>query len=263
MRAALFVSAILVGNGLLLNPAPGHAQLFGESQESRSLRAQAAQISEIQSRLDTMVPRLERIEATVRGQLELQLRVDQLLQEIARLRGTIEEQANELSNTQRKLLEIQSGLDGRLQRLEPVAIEINGRPVKVDPAEKRRFEAASGLFASKDYRAAQVALAGFVTDYPDSPYLAQAIFEIGVGQYLQKEYKSSAENLQALLTRFPESPKMPEALLTLASAQTELGDRRGARRTLELLLSRFPDSAVSGAARERLQSLPPAPATGR
>ena len=262
MRAAQFVLAFAIGGAALLNPLSAPAQLFGESQETRALRTQAAQISDLQARIDALGTRIDRIEATVRGQLELQLRVDQLMQELARLRGAIEEQANELANTQRKQIEIQNSIEARLQRLEPVAVEINGRSVKVDPSERRRFEAASALFNSKEYRNAQITLAGFITDFPDSPYIAQAFFELGVSQYFLKDFKSSSENLMTLLTRFPDSSKMPEALLTLASAQTELNDRRGARRTLELLLSRFPDSAVSGAARERLQSLPPAP-TGR
>jgi tol-pal system protein YbgF len=252
-------SVVLVG-GMLLGQGSAHAQLFGESEETRALRAQAAQITELKTRLDGLGARIDRVEAAVRGQLELQLRVDQLMQEIARLRGTLEEQANELANTQRRQIEIQSATDARLQRLEPVAVEINGRSVKVDPSERRRFEAASALFVAKEYRNAQIALAGFITDFPDSPFLAQAFFELGASQFLLRDFKSATDNLQTLLARFPDSPRMPEALLTLASAQIELNDRRGARRTLELLLSRFPDSAVSGAAKERLQGLPPAPA---
>jgi len=262
MRIAQFVGVIALGSAALLSPLSVPAQLFGESQETRALRAQAAQISDFQARIDALGTRIDRIEAAIRGQLELQLRVDQLMQELARLRGLLEEQANELANTQRKQIEIQSSIEARLQRLEPVAVEINGRSVKVDPAERRRFEAASALFDAKEYRTAQITLAGFITDFPDSPYLAQAFFELGISQYFLKDFKSCSENLLTLLSRFPESPKMPEALLTLASAQTELNDRRAARRTLELLLSRFPDSAVSGVARERLQGLPPAP-TGR
>ncbi len=258
MRAAQFIFSLAIGGAVLAVTDPARAQLFGESQESRALKTQANQITELQTRLDSLGARIDRIEAAVRGQLELQLRVDQLMQELARLRGALEEQANELANTQRKQIEIQSSIDARLQRLEPVAVEINGRSVKVDPAEKRRFEAASALLGAKEYRNAQLTLAGFITDFPDSPYLAQAFFELGISQYQLKDFKSAAENLQTLLVRFPDSPRMPEALLTLGAAQTEINDRRGARRTLELLLSRFPDSPVSGAAKERLQSLPPA-----
>lgn len=259
MHAGRFLLTIAIGGSSFWAPLVTHAQLFGESQESKVLRAQSAQIADIQSRVETLGTRLDRIEAAIRGQLQLQLRVDQLAQEIARLRGQLEEQANELANTQRKQIELQSSFDSRVRRLEPVPVEIDGRSVNVEPAERRRFEAAAALFAAKDYRGAQISLAGFIADFPDSPYLPQAFFELGVSQYLQKEYKAAADNLLTLLARFPDSPRLPEALLTLGSAQTELGDRRGARRTLETLLSRFPDSPVSGAAQERLKSLPPAP----
>jgi tol-pal system protein YbgF len=258
MRAGLLYVSILIAGSLLLRPDGAHAQLFGESQESRAIRAQSAQIGELKARIDALTARLERAEATIRGQLELQLRVDQLVQEIARLRGTLEEQANELATTQRRQIDLQSTLEARLARLEPMTVEIGGRTAKVDPAERRRFEAASALFASRDFRSAQLALAGFIVDYPDSPYLPQALFEIGSSQFLQKDYKQAVENLLALVARFPDNPRMPEVLLTLGYAQIELGDRRTARRTLEHLVEKFPDSPVTGAAKERLATLPAA-----
>jgi tol-pal system protein YbgF len=260
MRAGLLFVSTLIAASLLPSPGAVQAQLFGESQESRAIRAQSAQIGDLQARVDALTARLDRAEATIRGQLELQLRVDQLVQEIARLRGTLEEQANELSTTQRRQIDLQSTLEARLSRLEPMTIEIGGRPAKVEQAERRRFEAASALFASRDYRNAQLALAGFIVDYPDSPYLPQALFEIGSSQFLQKDYKPAVENLLALVARFPDNPRMPEVMLTLGYAQIELGDRRAARRTLEQLVEKFPDSSVSGAARERIAGLP---ATGR
>ncbi|MEN9776101.1 MAG: tol-pal system protein YbgF [Pseudomonadota bacterium] len=258
MHAARSTLALALCCSVLMSPLTARAQLFGESEESKALRAQSARIAALQTRLEAMDARIDRIESAIRGQLQLQLRADQLTQELARLRGTIEEQANELANTQRKQIELQSTLDSRVRRLEPVTVEIDGRKASVEPAERRRFEAASALFAAKDYRNAQLSLAGFIADYPDSPYLPQAFVELGASQFLQKEYKAASDNLLTMVARFPDSPRLPEALLTLGSAQTELGDRRAARRTLELLLSRFPDSPVSGAAQERLKTLPAA-----
>lgn len=258
MRAGLMVLSALVAGSVLIRPDTGHSQIFGESQESRAIRSQGSQISDLQARIDALTARLERAEATIRGQFEVQQRLDQLSQEIARLRGTLEEQANELSTTQRRQIDQQTAIDERLRRLEPITVDIGGRPAKVDPAERRRFEAATALFAAKDFRNAQLSLAGFVVDYPDSAYLPQALFEIGSIQFLEKSYKQAVENLQTVVTRFPDHPRLPEVLLTLGYAQIEAGDRRSARRTLEQLVEKFPDSSVSGAARERITSLPAA-----
>jgi TolA-binding protein len=52
-------------------------------------------------------------------------------------------------------------------------------------------------------------------------------------------------------------------MLNLAFTQIELNDRRAARRTLETLIEKYPDAQVAATARERIQTLPAAPATGR
>ncbi|NCZ92678.1 MAG: hypothetical protein EBZ00_01695, partial [Actinobacteria bacterium] len=62
--------------------------------------------------------------AAPRGQLTLQGQIETMRQEIARLRGSLEEQTNELANTQRQQRDQSSDFDSRLRKFEPIAVEI-------------------------------------------------------------------------------------------------------------------------------------------
>src|SRR5699024_1937385 len=126
---------------------------------------------------------LARFEQSGRGQLEAQSQFEQLRQEVARLRGQVEVQANELAVMQRQLHEQLTTVDSRIKRFEPVTVEIDGNSATVDQDEKRSFEAALALFRGGDFRAAMAAFRQFQTQYPDSAYAPAVHFWIGSSQF--------------------------------------------------------------------------------
>jgi tol-pal system protein YbgF len=247
---------------------PGTSQaIFEDDQARKAILAERARIDKLTAdfgaRLSDLTARLERLEATARGQLALQSQIQTLQQEIAKLRGMLEEQTNELSTTQRALRDKGDEFETRMRRFEPVAVEIDGRSQRVDPAERRSFEAALAAFGAKNFRAAQTAFQVFLLNHPTSPYVPSALYWLGSSQFALKDYKGAADTLNAVAQRHADSPRAPEAMLNLAYTQIELNDRRAARRTLETLIEKYPEAQVAATARDRMQTLPTAPAPAR
>ena len=265
MKSAGLIAAVVCAATLLL---PGTSQaIFEDDQARKAILAERARIDKLTAdfgaRLSDLTARLERLEATARGQLALQSQIQTLQQEIAKLRGMLEEQTNELSTTQRALRDKGDEFETRMRRFEPVAVEIDGRSQRVDPAERRSFEAALAAFGAKDFRAAQTAFQVFLLNHPTSPYVPSALYWLGSSQFALKDYKGAADTLNAVAQRHADSPRAPEAMLNLAYTQIELNDRRAARRTLETLIEKYPEAQVAATARERMQTLPAAPAPAR
>lgn len=265
MKSARLIAAVVCAAALVM-PSTSQA-IFEDDQARKAILAERARIDKLTAdfgaRLSDLTTRLERLEATARGQLSLQTQIQTLQQEIAKLRGVLEEQTNELSNTQRALRDKSDEFETRMRRFEPVAVEIDGRSQRVDPAERRSFEAALAAFGAKDFRAAQTAFQVFLLNHPTSPYVPSALYWLGSSQFALKDYKGAADTLNTVAQRHADSPRAPEAMLNLAYTQIELNDRRAARRTLETLIEKYPEAQVAATARERMQTLPAAPAPAR
>lgn len=226
----------------------------GAKETARAIEQMKASFGE---QMDALAKRLDRLEATARGQLELQGQLDALRQELATLRGRVEVQTNELTQTQRQQRETFAAIDSRLQRFEPLQVTIDGQTFKVEQGERRSFEAALGLFRAGDFQAALAAFQQFQAAYPESPYGPSAAFWVGSSQFALKDYKAAIATHKALIALAPEGPRAADATLNLGFAQIADGDTKEGRSTLEGLVVKFPASPAARAAKERLMALPP------
>jgi tol-pal system protein YbgF len=250
---------------LALGSSVAQAGLFDDDEARKAILELRAKVEAYQrenlERLAVFGGRLDRLEQTARGQLELSNQIEQLRSEIARLRGQIEVQANELAGLQRlnreQVAQLNERLTERLRRFEPVVMTIDGRQTSIDPAEKRGYEGAMALFQAGDFRAAQNSLLTFAAQYPQSPLRANAEYWAATSLYAVRDWRNAATALQAFTVKNPDSPRTPEALLSLGLAQLELKETPAGRKTLEQLIERYADSSAAGQAREKLASLPP------
>src|SRR5690606_25710490 len=253
------LSAFCVATGLLA-AAPGAHALFEDDEARRAILDVRGRLQVLQQqtneRLDELARRVERLEQTSRGQLELQSQLESMRQEVARLRGQLEVQTNELVTLQRQMRDQMATVDTRIKRFEPVNTQIDGKTVTVDQNEQRSFDAALALFRGGDFRGALTAFRLFQSQYPDSPYMPGVLFWIGSSQFALKDYKGAIASHQALIAKYPDNPRAADALLNVGYAQAESGDRRAARGTLESVIAKYPQSQAAQLARERLASLP-------
>jgi tol-pal system protein YbgF len=241
-----------------------HAQLFSDDEARRAVLDVRSRVETLQRdtnrRLDELGARVERLEQTTRGQLELQNQIQAMRQEIAGLRGQLEVQTNELSKSQRAQRDLASELDARIKRFEPIAVNVDGRQVNVDQTERRTYEAALATFRGGDFRGALTAFQQFQTAYPQSAYGPSVQYWIGSSQYAQKDNKGAIATLQAFVQKNPDHPRAADALLTVGNAQAESGDRKAAADTFRSVTEKYDGSGAAQTARERLVAVSgPAP----
>ena len=258
--------AVAIAWASLLMPgffAPASAQLFSDDEARRAIvdirgrmEAQNRRLDSLDQRTAEIAARLERLEQTARGQLELQSQIESLREEIARLRGRLEEQGNEIAQSDRRQRELFADLDKRLKPLEPMKVELDGKSVAVEPDEQRAYEAALAQFRGGEFAAAIVSFQQLRTRWPNSAYQPNALYWTGSAQFALKDYKATIATQQALLSRFPDHPRAPDAMLAVGVAQSDSGDRRAARKTFETLIEKHKDTQAAQIARERLAALP-------
>lgn len=258
MKYASRAARILLASTLAFSAGSAHA-LFGDDEARRAILDLRARVQQLQDesiqRQTQLHDALARLEQSSRVQFETQSQVEQLRQEVAKLRGQLEVQGNDLGMLQRQLSSHGTTSDGR-KRYDPVGVEIDGRSVTVDQEEKRAFEAALGQFRAGDYKNALTSFRQFESLYPQSPYAPATYFWIGSSQFALKDYKGAIASHENLVSKFPDNSRVPDAILNIGYAQAEAGDRNTARKTLQSLTQRFPQSPAAQLARDRLASMP-------
>ena len=251
-NAKLRGSCLAAGLLLALMSSTAHSALFGDDEARRAileLRQKTDQTAEQQRLRDN--EQSEQIGQLRKSMLDMSNLIELMRTENARLRGTIEQLARDLSETQLKLREV----DGRLHRLEPQKATIDGKEFTADAQEIRQYEAAMTLVRSGDFAAAVSALSAFRTRYPTSGYGPSALFWLGNAQYGKRDYSAAVASFRSFVSGQPADPRAPEALLAVANCHFELKETRSARKALDELFKAYPNSEAAVAGKERLAAL--------
>lgn len=221
------------------------AQAAAQSASQAAQAAQAAQAREA----------AEALQALRRSLLELNNQIEGLRGELARLRGEQEQLARDVSEVQRRQLDVSQGIDDRLRKLEPLKVSLDGQEFLAEPDEKRLFEEALAVLRSGDFDRALAAFGTFSRRYPGSGYNDAVRFWMASALYGKRDYREAIAAFRGFVNGAPRHPRAPEALLAIANSQAEMKDRPAARRTIEELLKSYPQSEAAGAGRERLATL--------
>ncbi|HSS27749.1 MAG TPA: tol-pal system protein YbgF [Usitatibacter sp.] len=274
MSRALLAAALLAAAASL----PARAGLFDDDEARRRIDALRKELA--QQGLDNEA-RIAKLEETIRniGVVELVRQLQEMNDEIARLRGQIEVLSNDNQQLQKRQRDFYLDIDSRLKRLEGGGSAASGaapdaasgstaataapatstapQPAsKEDQArEVKAYDTASNLFRRNDFPAAIEAFRAFVRDFPQSALAPNAGYWIGISYANMRDYRRALAAQEDLVTKYPQSPKAPDALLAIAAIQAEQGDTGSARNTLEDIVARFPASEAAGKARTRLATL--------
>src|SRR5262245_37015824 len=110
IRPALLAIAVLAAQ-------PAHA-LFGDDEARKAILDLRKQVQDMEKRLnDTqgkgndLGGRMDRLEGAQRGSLEIANQLDALRQDIARLRGQVDQVTNELANQQKRQKDFYTDID--------------------------------------------------------------------------------------------------------------------------------------------------------
>lgn len=240
-RAALLL-------GLWLTGGAAHAGMFDDEEARKAIAELRVQVEANQKSAEARMAKLETLLQD--RSIDLARQIDELKQDLARLRGQIEVQAYQIQTLDRRQKDLYVDLDTRLRKLEP---SVQALPSAPDPvAEAKAYEAALNEFKLGHYPASVTAFQSFMASFPNSQQLSSAQYWIGNAYYAQRDYKNAIAAQQKVLSTWPDSVKAPDAMLNIASCQAETGQARAARETLQDLLKKYPGTPASEQAKQRL-----------
>ena len=245
--------------GLCLVTGAARAGLFDDDEARKDIAALRAQVGANQKAAEERLARIEnglaRIETLAQDRsIDLTRQIDELKQDLARMRGQLEVQANQIETLDRRQKDLYVDLDARLRKLEASAqAQEKQAAAAPDPlAEGKAYEAALNQFKLGNYQSSVAAFQSFLAGYPDSQQVSSAQYWIGNAYYALRDYKTAIAAQQKVLASWPNSAKAPDALLNIASCQAEMGEVKAARETLQSLLRKYPGTQAAEQAKQRL-----------
>lgn len=197
---------------------------------------------------------------TKNGFADMQMQIDALKQENARLKGELEVANHKVETTLQRQKDLYTDIDERLRKLESAPVAETATPTQPAVAEKNSqefqlLELANGLSKESKHKDAFNVYDKFLKDYPGSSLAPDAMYGLGYSQFALKNYKSSIATQQKLIDTYADSPKVPDAIFNMANSQIQLGLVPGAKKSLRDLIAKFPNSELVPTAQKRLKAL--------
>src|ERR1035437_2552344 len=177
--------------GLCLVPGAARAGLFDDDEARKDLAALRAQVGANQKAAEE---RLARIETLVQDRaIELAKLIDELKQDLARMRGQIEVQANQIETLDRQQKDLYADLDARLRKLGASAQAQEKQAASApDPlVEGKAYEAALNQFKLGNYQSSVAVFQSFLASYRESQQVSSAQYWIGNAYYALRDYKTA------------------------------------------------------------------------
>ena len=219
-------------------------------------------------------------EASTSAQGMVFTQLQQMQQEIAQLRGLLEEQQNEIQRLKQESLERYQDLDRRLSSgaagaaatqnsTAAGAAGANGGPPAIadqaqaptdngpaDPEKEKLFyDAAFDLIKAKDFDKASQAFGAFVRKYPDSQYAGNAQYWLGEVKLAQGDLQGAGQAFARVSQSYPEHAKVPDSLFKLADVEMRLGNADKAKGILQQVIAKYPGSSAAQLAQRDLQRM--------
>lgn len=196
-------------------------------------------------------------------QLELLSMVEVMQQEIAELRGTVEEQNHTIEMLKKQQQQRYLDLDRRMTELmkepvQPKTISNSGASVSVLPADDL-YASAMAAIKNKDFASALTQLDLFAKHYPQHSLAGNALYWSGEVQLAEGNFDVAIKQFLFVVKNHPKHNKAADSHYKLAVAYDRSGNTAKAKETLKQVISQYKgvsDSAVRLAERylERLKS---------
>lgn len=218
----------------------------------------------------------------VSGQAQLFMQLQQMQDELSRLRGMLEEQQNQIQQMKQENLERYQDLDSRLSNgaagagaagaaqqnspapsaaagaaagaaaaQQPAASNEPGDPAK----EKLYYDAAFDLIKAKDFDKASQAFGAFLRKYPNSQYAGNAQYWLGEVNLAKGDLQGAGQAFAKVSQSYPSSAKVPDSLYKLADVERRLGNTDKARGILQQVVAQYPGSSAAQLSQRDLKNL--------
>jgi TolA-binding protein len=226
----------------------------------------ASSISEAQVRVVESSPRgsgpgvhKTSIPSSVESDVYSQIRA--LEEEIALLRGLIEEQAYEIKQLKQLQLDNYMDLDRRLSSARsaassitpPLSVEpssvasstISGEPVVEQPpaSEDDLYKIAYDLLNQRQHDASIKSFKDYLKYYPEGKYASNSYYWLGKIAMSKTDYPEAKNWFNELLTKFPDSAKVYAAKFDMGRVHFYMGDKITAKTILNEVASGSSDAS--------------------
>ena len=207
------------------------------------------------------------------AQAQLFMQLQQMQQEIAILRGLLEEQQHELSQLRQENLERYQTLDSRINAggaapgaSQPAATGNSAAAataqvakdstVEADPEKEKLFyDASFDLIKERDFDKAQQAFSAFLRKYPNSQYAGNAQYWLGEVHLVQGDLQAAGTAFARVSHDYPDHNKVPDSLYKLADVERRLGNTDKARGIMQQVIAEHPNSSAAQLAQQDLRKL--------
>lgn len=213
---------------------------------------------------------------SAQGQLFMQLQ--QMQDEIARLRGMLEVQQNDIQRMKQEALERYQDLDQRIQAgasfapannapaapadqgasngKPPAQAQVAANAEPADPAkEKLYYDAAFDLIKAKDFDKASQAFSAFLRKYPNSQYAGNAQYWLGEVNLAKGDLQAAGQAFAKVSQQYPKHAKVPDSLYKLADVERRLGHTDRVKGILQQVVAQYPNTSAAQLAQRDLQRL--------
>lgn len=240
----------------------------GLAAEPRPAPVVSATLSGTDQALDSRISKIERL---LEGQTltDMFMRLQQMQQELQKLRGELDVQANEINGLKMRQRDLLVDIDKRLRLVETqaqAAPAVMPAPAVVAPGapasaggtpeqERAAYQQAFDKLKEGRYDEAITLFRGVLNTYPNGKLTDNVQYWLGEANYVTRRYREAVDEFTKIITNYPQSQKLPDALLKLGFSYYELGEWAKAREHLEQVVSRFPQSAAANMANGRLQRM--------
>ncbi|AQS35717.1 tol-pal system protein YbgF [Shewanella psychrophila] len=242
MKRAVLTTAILLSIGAAsAAPAPV-ADATGSSTEER-------------------VARIERIlQAKQQSEFQTQQRLETLQQEVLDLRGLNEQQGYQIEQMlqrQRQLYEDIANLSAKSAQMPVVtAPQASSSSSSSTLGETASYEHAVNLvLKQRKYDEAIPAFRGFIKQYPDSTYAANANYWLGQLLYNKSDFEPAKQAFDTVVNRFKDSNKRADSLVKLGMIAEKGGKASSAKAYYQQVIKEYANSAAARLAQQQLSAL--------
>lgn len=213
----------------------------------------------------------------MKKQMEMEARLEQLVQGNAVSNARLAELGNEVKELQSQA----KATTAEVEQLKPAyrelktSVELLAQKVPVEPAPaataprielvnkdaapadkdagpQDAYMKAFGLFSSNNYTPAIEAFEAFIKAYPGSEFAGNAQYWIGECHYTQRDFAKALEAFSKVVNNYPKGSKVPDAMLKIGFSFISMNEPLKAKAELQSLIERYPKSPAAAKARERL-----------
>ncbi|MCF6319289.1 MAG: tol-pal system protein YbgF [Proteobacteria bacterium] len=255
-----------------------------------SASASARELS-IQQRLANLEKLVEQQPKNRNSSADIVLQNQVLQQQIAELKGVIEEQNHEIKNLKEKQKLLYIDLDSRLTDIEsksqsasnqsssqssktnntpqvPLTVEVDENYGATDVSTavmdiqepvlssyQDEYDIAFAHLRAGRFLVSARAFEDFVEKYPNNELTDNSYYWLGESYYVKRQYPQALAAFQTLTNRFPSSDKAPDSWLKIGYSYFEMDDLVKAEENLQKVIDTYPGSSIARLAKNRLLQL--------